>query len=59
VNDDDDIVWGAKAIAEVINRDLRATFHLLESGALPANKVLGRWCGSRARLRAFVTGEAA
>jgi hypothetical protein len=39
------IVWGAPAIAAAINRPLRATYHMLESGRLPgAKKIAGRWC---------------
>jgi hypothetical protein len=39
------VVWGAPAIAATINRPLRATYHMLESGALPgAKKIAGRWC---------------
>jgi hypothetical protein len=31
-----DILWGAEAIGEAIGQPPRATFHLLESGAIPA-----------------------
>ena len=56
-----DIVWGAPQIAAVINRPLRQTYHLLESGHLngAAKKTGGTWSGSRRRLIAEVTGEAA
>ncbi|KRR09977.1 hypothetical protein CQ12_06075 [Bradyrhizobium jicamae] len=38
------IVWGAKAIAEVIDRPVKATFAALEAGKIPgAKKVAGRW----------------
>jgi hypothetical protein len=46
-NDDGDLVWECRAIARMINRTERATFHMLESGALPARKVKGRWVASR------------
>jgi hypothetical protein len=46
-----DLVWGAEAIAEVIKRTRRQTFHLLESGELPAKKVGGRWVASGQKLR--------
>jgi hypothetical protein len=42
-----DLVWGADAIARVIGRSERATFHLLSSGLLPAKKIGGKWVGSR------------
>lgn len=39
------LVWGADNIAKAINRPIRATYHLLETNALPgASKVGGRWC---------------
>jgi len=47
-----DIAWGAVEIGEVINRDPRATFHLLERGFLPARKVGKLWAASRRRLLA-------
>jgi hypothetical protein len=52
-----DIVWGAREIGRVIGRSERQTFHLLESGALPARKVRERWCASRAKLIAHLAGE--
>ncbi len=55
----DEILWGAEAIATEIGRDRSATFHLLSAGALPAKKVGGRWVASKAKLRAFLSGEAA
>lgn len=54
----EDLLWGAEAIAAEIKRSRAATFHLLDAGALPAKKVGGRWCASRRRLLAFLTGEA-
>jgi hypothetical protein len=52
-----DLVWGCEAIGKIINRNNRQTFHLLESGALPAKKVGHRWVASRSRLLAFLVGE--
>jgi hypothetical protein len=46
-----DIVWSAREIARAINRGERATFRLLETGALPARKVAGRWCANVTALR--------
>lgn len=44
------LVWGARQIAEVIGRTERQTHHLLETGALPARKVGGRWVANVSRL---------
>ena len=54
-----DLVWGARAIGSVINRETRQTFGLLESKQLPAKKVGGRWVASRQRLLNHLAGEAA
>jgi hypothetical protein len=48
-----DVVWGAASIGDVIGRNVRSTFHLLESGLLPARKVGGVWAADREALRAF------
>lgn len=48
-----DLCWGAEEIAREIGRPRSATFHMLAAGQLPAKKVGGRWCASRARLRAL------
>jgi hypothetical protein len=45
-----DLVWGCKAIASVIGRTERATFHMLEKGELPARQVGQRWVTSRKQL---------
>jgi hypothetical protein len=52
-------IWGAKAIAMEVNRKLRQTFYMLESGELPAKKVGGRWVTTRRRLLEKFNGEAA
>jgi hypothetical protein len=49
--DDPDYLWGCAAIAAVIERNKRQTFHLLESGSLPARKVGATWVAKRAELR--------
>lgn len=49
----DDLVWGASAIAKLIGRTDRQTFHLLSSGELPAKRVGGRWVASKTKLIAF------
>jgi hypothetical protein len=52
-----DIVWGAAAIAKLINRgdDVRRTYYLLEKGHLPAKKLGRVWVSSRKALRRAVT----
>ncbi|WP_181166176.1 MULTISPECIES: DNA-binding protein [unclassified Mesorhizobium] len=54
-----DLVWGCAAIARVIRRTPRQTFHLLESGSLPAKKVGGRWVIERGKLLALFMEDAA
>jgi hypothetical protein len=58
-NDDQisDLVWGAGAIAKVIGRSERSTFHMLASRLLPAKRVGGRWCASRRKLLAALVGD--
>ena len=59
-NDDDqtpDLIWGAGAIAKVIGRSERSTFHLLANELLPAKRVGGRWCASRRKLLAALIGD--
>ena len=52
-----DILWGPGAIGQVIGRSERATFHMLESGHLPARKVGRLWSASRRRLLAHLAGD--
>jgi hypothetical protein len=47
-----DQVWGAKAIGRVIGRTPAQTFHMLEKGHLPAQKIGRLWVASRRRLQA-------
>ena len=47
------IVWGARAIGEVIGRTERQTHYLLEQGAIRAARKIGsQWCTSVPGLRA-------
>ena len=55
---EDEVLWGAQAIASAINASLRKTFHLLEAGQIPATKVGSQWTSTRGRLRRFFAGEA-
>ena len=48
-----DLIWGASAIAATIKRTRRATYGMLESGVLPARKVMGRWVAERNELVGF------
>jgi hypothetical protein len=50
---DDDLVWGAKNIGEVIRRNTRQTFHLHKTGAIPTKNVGGRIVARRSRLLAI------
>lgn len=54
-----DLVWEVSAIAKLIGRTERQTFHLLSGGQLPAKKVGGRWVAERGKLVAFFMGTAA
>lgn len=54
-----DLAWGVEEIAKVVERDKRATYHLLSKGELPARRVGGRWVASRRRLLAYLTGAEA
>jgi hypothetical protein len=43
-------VWGAKAIAKVINRSVPATYHMLKRGLLDVDKVGVIHCSTARRL---------
>jgi hypothetical protein len=52
-DDDFEIVWGAKAIGQVINQTPRQTHHLLQKGFIKAARQCGgRWFADKAGLRA-------
>ena len=47
-----EIIWGAEDIGAVIGCNPRRTHYLLDQGQLPgAQKIGGRWCISRRRLK--------
>jgi hypothetical protein len=48
----DDVLRGAKEIAEFRKEPLRRTNYLLERGVITAGKEGNRWIASKARLRA-------
>lgn len=54
-----ELVWEVEEIAKLIGRTPRQTFHILQSGQLPAKKVGGRWVAERSRLIAFFMEDAA
>lgn len=58
IENEDDFVWGAAAIGEVINRSPRETYTLLENRELPAQKIGKMWVASRRKLRSKVSAEA-
>ncbi len=47
------LIWGARNIAGAINLNTRQTFYALETGAIPAKKVGGKWVAERSALRQF------
>jgi len=52
-------IWGAKNIGAVINRTERQTFHALEKGLLPAEKIGKTWVSTPRRLLSRIVGEVA
>ena len=50
----DDLLKGAERIADHMGEDLRRTFYLLETGALPAFKMAGRWYCRKSKIRARI-----
>ncbi|MCO6386218.1 DNA-binding protein [Aliihoeflea sp. 40Bstr573] len=54
-----DLVWGIEAIARLIGRTERQTYHMLRTGNLPAKQVGNRWVAERGKLVAFFMEDAA
>ena len=48
----DDVLKGAKAIAEFMGDSQRRVFYMLERGDLPAFKLAGRWTARKSTLLA-------
>jgi hypothetical protein len=48
-----DLLWGANEVGRAIGRDERQAVRLLQTGAIPARKVGGKWVVERGALRAF------
>jgi hypothetical protein len=57
-NSGGDAVWGCKAIAKVLERNERATYRILASGALNdvVQKINNQYVGSASRIRQRVFG---
>lgn len=58
---DDPPLWGAVAIAAELGVNTQRAHYMLHTGALAgagAKLIAGRWCVSRAKLRAFIEAEA-
>jgi hypothetical protein len=57
----EDILWGARRIAEEIGVPTRKAYHLLENNLIPARKIGRDWCARRSVLNQHfaVSGEAA
>lgn len=52
-NSELNLVWGGSAIAALIGRSRRQTFHMLNEGQLPAKKIGERWVADRKKLEEF------
>ena len=52
----DDLLWGGRAIAAELGIKERRAFYLLNTRAIPAEKVNGIWVGSRRKLRKRLVG---
>jgi hypothetical protein len=54
-----DLVWGIEAIAKLIGRTERQTYHMLSTGKLPAKQVGNRWVAERGKILRFFMEDAA
>lgn len=50
----DDLIEGAEAIGAELGVGQRRAFQLMEKGAIPAFKLLGKWYARRSTLRAYI-----
>lgn len=48
-----DLIWGVEAIAAIINRTPRQTYHMISKGKIPGKRVGERWVVDRRDLIAF------
>ncbi len=49
-----DVLWGAQAIADELNRPVGDIYYLLRLGRIPCGKIGSTWVTTRSRLRAFI-----
>ncbi len=54
-----DYVWGASAIASLLNVSTRQAYYMLEQGLIPARKVGAKWVVSRQQLDQFLQADEA
>jgi hypothetical protein len=52
-------LWGAEEIGAEIKKSVKATFHLLAHGRIPATKVGKQWVTTKRRLRDHFAGREA
>ena len=52
------VLWGAQAIADYIERDVRDTYYLLQQGHIDADKCGDLWVTTKTRLRRQFEGGA-
>jgi len=59
MNDETDLgnLWGADAIGRTIGKTAKSTYHMLESGRLPARKIGGLWVVRRVDLEKHFTAQ--
>ena len=46
-----ELIWEVEGIAEYLGIPTRVAYNLLRTGALPGQKLGGKWCSSRSALR--------
>jgi hypothetical protein len=52
-------LWGAAAIGAEIHRTEKQTFHMLQAGTIPGQKIGRLWVSTKRQLRARLAGAAA
>jgi hypothetical protein len=53
----DEPIWGAPAIAAIVNRSTSQAYYLLEKGLLPGRKIGKLWTSTPRELLTAVTGR--
>jgi hypothetical protein len=55
-----DVLWGAKAIGQVLNLTERQAYHRLEAGQIPGARKVGKtWAASRSTILRMFTADPA